>query len=1459
MPSLWDESGAEAARAQAGLLQQAADGPVGYRLERIILTNFWLYEHQEFEIPHGRLFLAGDNRSGKSTVLTAAITLALDGDYRPERIDTFGKREKRIDYYIIGGQESNTPYQRDQRTTYIALEFAWRGTDQPPFASELRARWERGEYEQARYLTIGVVFAGNRNSATPINCTRFLITDGSRLDRDKGISTMQGSGGERRACDVRTFKKALAERGLVCETQREYEQKVIQYLFRFADSNDFHRLIRQLLYLRQPNLNSVLSLDSVRTFLDQSLPALPAELIQHAATTLELMDSLQIEIERRQEAFAAVERLHRAQQIVSLVQARLAACEYVHDQFGVNAAQGEVQRLKRARTRAENDLGRARGQIEALESEQVDLSGQVAALEGSEGLQAARRLNQVQEVVANLEKNLGAQSQILDDASQRREQASQAIEVHRQTFEQMHRQSSEQLAALQHLAGQVARWSIAADQLAELLQQVRTFSLESAAPHFSTQISSLQDVHVGTRLDWLRVLKQLHQEAQAGALQLQFNQRQETAAYEALDSATRQFEREREALCQAQQELADRLDELLEQSDWQSHFHPLHERASLVWNENNSSQEIVEHLGALGQDYRREISQVLGRLKTMSRQLQQNLEQLRGEQGARRAAVQQAWEAYEHKRQEPEYTPASRPAHRAQARQVLEAHGIAALPLYMLLDFAPEIDSQSGLAGRIELLLEDAGLLDSLVVLPEQTAAADALLASEGLSDCRLDLARLAAAPSAGPFEGDRGPLRADPALRELMGEQVAGWEEVTRSLLRELARAVYPDLAWREAPINWSHGLLAGVASAGTARCIGRATRVREQQRALEQLHQQWEALESQLQTINQQIEQLELRRQTQETLENHLSGLWESSEIDSCYTQLRAALGALKQAEARYQERRAESQTLRQRLASLRIELQKASGEVPLFASDAEQVNQAYDATSRLGSEQRALLSYLERLRAAWQDQRAAQEQLAQNKAAEWRAAQAYQKATTEAQRARAELEALLQLVRQTEQSGVESLLERLQALQARQQSLPEELQTARERRAVAENALQTCQENEEGVLAAFEVAWRLCDESYQRFLARLDAYPVELLVSLKQREEHQAPLELAQGVLATPLEAREELYHQRKTELEGHREREQNALITIVHEVNNLLHEYAPQYDEQGIIRFQNAERANAAELLNRLGEEISHQQRLLETRERELFQNFLLEELADAIGKHITDAEDWVKRMNRVLSQTAFVGAYYHLRWSPRREEQARTQSVGQLAQYHDLLRRQAQTFKQEEIDQLVHAFRQEINALRAQPSQSTDAANFSEALARIFDYRNWFQFEIFTSRPDGSSLHLTNRFFKKGSGAEQYVTLYIPFFAALSALYDSAGEGAPRLIALDEAFDKVSVENTRQLLTFLAQQQFQWIMTGPRVTGEGAAIPACVKYTMFCDKDRELAAGFPSFWSTDLALVEQKAV
>src|SRR6266566_3163150 len=233
------------------VLQAQAGGPRGYRLRRIILTNFWLYGLQEFEIPHGRLFLAGENASGKSTVLTAALPLALDGDIRPNRLDTFGGRERHMEYYVLGSSESATPYSHERRTAYIALEFEWCDPDNPPIAQELRQRWENGERERTRFLTIGLSLAGNINASDRIRPMRFIITDGSRLGYDIHTLHETANKNEKRAYDQSRFKQVLEGHGIVCESRDDYEQKVARYLFGFTDVKEFQKLITLLLVLRR--------------------------------------------------------------------------------------------------------------------------------------------------------------------------------------------------------------------------------------------------------------------------------------------------------------------------------------------------------------------------------------------------------------------------------------------------------------------------------------------------------------------------------------------------------------------------------------------------------------------------------------------------------------------------------------------------------------------------------------------------------------------------------------------------------------------------------------------------------------------------------------------------------------------------------------------------------------------------------------------------------------------------------------------------------------------------------------------------------------------------------------------------------------------------------------------------------------------------------------------------------
>ena len=60
-------------------LRGPSSAPPGYQLNRVILCSYWHFGLLTLDIPHGRLFLTGDNATGKSTALVAAM-LTLDGD-----------------------------------------------------------------------------------------------------------------------------------------------------------------------------------------------------------------------------------------------------------------------------------------------------------------------------------------------------------------------------------------------------------------------------------------------------------------------------------------------------------------------------------------------------------------------------------------------------------------------------------------------------------------------------------------------------------------------------------------------------------------------------------------------------------------------------------------------------------------------------------------------------------------------------------------------------------------------------------------------------------------------------------------------------------------------------------------------------------------------------------------------------------------------------------------------------------------------------------------------------------------------------------------------------------------------------------------------------------------------------------------------------------------------------------
>ena len=72
-----------------------------FKITKIGLLNFWLYDEEEYDFYGGNLILRGTNGSGKSVTMQSFIPLILDGNKSPDRLDPFGSKERKIEDYII--------------------------------------------------------------------------------------------------------------------------------------------------------------------------------------------------------------------------------------------------------------------------------------------------------------------------------------------------------------------------------------------------------------------------------------------------------------------------------------------------------------------------------------------------------------------------------------------------------------------------------------------------------------------------------------------------------------------------------------------------------------------------------------------------------------------------------------------------------------------------------------------------------------------------------------------------------------------------------------------------------------------------------------------------------------------------------------------------------------------------------------------------------------------------------------------------------------------------------------------------------------------------------------------------------------------------------------------------------------------------------------------------------------
>ncbi len=261
-----------------------------------------------------------------------------------------------------------------------------------------------------------------------------------------------------------------------------------------------------------------------------------------------------------------------------------------------------------------------------------------------------------------------------------------------------------------------------------------------------------------------------------------------------------------------------------------------------------------------------------------------------------------------------------------------------------------------------------------------------------------------------------------------------------------------------------------------------------------------------------------------------------------------------------------------------------------------------------------------------------------------------------------------------------------------------------------------------------------------------------------------------------------------------------------------------------------------RQPVAQFATRIAERAADQGVLLEERERKVLEDELLAELAQQIHGRVVAARDLTHDMNAdTRSKPMSSGIAVGIRWA-------------QSDKITDLQRATSRLLERDSpgpgrLAELRGLLREMIREYRAGHPRAT----YREALASVLDYRSWHAFELLLIQPGEPEVRLTRAKHSVMSGGEKSAAIHLPLFAAANALYSSAKDQCPRMIALDEAFVGIDERYKPDLFGLAVKFDLDLFMTGHDLWVTTATVPMIAHYDMLHDKTTRTVSAMLMLW------------
>ena len=1386
-----------------------------WQLNKVGLLDFWYYDEEEFTFSDGRMLLRGANGSGKSVTMQSFIPLLLDGNMRPERLDPFGSRARKMENYLL--EEGD---EREERTGYLYMEL------------------KRQKSEE--YLTLGIGIRARKNRK--LESWYFCITDGRRVGKDIYLYKDTGS---KITCSKGELKYRIGDGGKVMETQGEYASLVNRLLFGFETQGEYRELLDLLIQLRTPKLSKDFKPTVINEILSSSLQTLSEEDLRPMSEAIENMDNLKTNLDTLKEGIHAAKQIERVydqyNQIVLYDKALLFMD--VFRAYEDSRKYGE-ELLKKQEENVEA-VHREEEHYEQLKREEDILKEEKESLHQSDAAKLKEQEIKVSEELTAKQEERQQKERQEEEKKEKRLDAEEKIREEEEKSEKNWADIEEQLYEMEEELGEIPFDEFAFFKK-ELCEAREDF------PAFSTHRRLLEEYMAKVENGEKILLKEREQQRKYDGYLVELEQ-----AREKRNQAEREFQQFETLLYEIKSELKEKM------YLWEKENAVLHPDTSVM---QEMSRRIEEY--EMGKD----ISEIRDTARNTMFEMERGLEREKGvlekekedvENHLSEARTELAqWTSL--KDPEPE-----RPDSVKASREWLREKGIPYLPFYQTLDFAEQMKEEE--RGRLEEALLSMGVLDALVVSEEYRdeiyAMEDGLCDKYIFSDVETVRDNLMEVLQIDNEDNDILLYQSISRALSSIGWKSApsGGPDAGESGQTKDGRPVLPN-TWIRSTGGYRLGILEGtVTKEYTAHFIGAQSRERYRQEKI----REWTVVCEELSRKDKELAgALQENRRRMETLRQEWNRFPAVDDLKTAAKSCADSEYALEQRNSDVRKWQEETEKQRKELDNVRIEAREICKKAYL----APRLDVFLDALEALRRYKESLASiqvshgrYQNSLR-YMQMQQEYLEELARDLDDIL-----YEKGRILSRER--ELEEMLVSVRkQLSMTDYAQIRERLDYCLLRLGSLPKERETSVGRQAdlrkEGENLREKSEENARRGLQLLEKKERyqqIFEEEYRLgYVKDMQAEPEEKHIFTEGHtsiEEDVSIEEKAQKICA----AFAGTFGSRKqSDLFGSLQEVYHQNRAYLLDYHITLHTLFEELDEDTDFTEVTAKRIDITakyrgtsvkfkELLGKMDADAEMLSKLLSEKDRELFEDILANTISKKIRAKIQASKRWVAKMNELMeSMRTSSGLKLSLRWKSRRAEKEEQLDTRELVA---LLEKDVEIMRREEIEKLSAHFRSKIEEARSLLTESGSVQSFHATMREVLDYRKWFEFQIECQKTGEKKKELTDRVFFTFSGGEKAMAMYVPLFSAVVAKYAGARPDAPKLISLDEAFAGVDETNIRDMFRLMVEFDFNFMINSQILWGDYDTVPALAIYQLIRPENAKYVSVIHYTWNGKRKIME----